>query len=178
MIISEILENPAAARDADGEWFEPFDGGAAAVGLRGGTVSDDGIDSFVTQDSLVIAAGAKPCSVGSATERPNGSVSTDYVHGSVMSLANGADELIHADPAEGLAGDAKGDGNQNFPDDEFVEIANVGAGSVDLSGMTLCQITTWRAQLPEGTSEVFERDGSKAPELAVNMRVPYAKMGN
>ena len=41
---------------------------------------------------------------------------------------------ILADPAADLAGDANGDGVRGTYDDEFVEIVNSSAGSIDLSG--------------------------------------------
>ena len=39
------------------------------------------------------------------------------------------------------------------------------------------QITTWRAQLLEGASEVFEKGAEKAPEPAVDVRALHAKIG-
>ena len=44
---------------------------------------------------------------------------------------------IHADPASGLSGDANGDGIRDFSNDEFVELVNVSAADVDISGWTL-----------------------------------------
>jgi transposase-like protein len=39
------------------------------------------------------------------------------------------------------------------------------------------QITTWRAQLLEGASEVFEKGAEKAPEPAVDVKALHAKIG-
>ncbi len=44
---------------------------------------------------------------------------------------------IQYDPASGLNGDANGDGTSNFSEDEFIEIVNTGAATVDISGFTL-----------------------------------------
>ena len=44
---------------------------------------------------------------------------------------------IHADPASDITGDANGDGTRDGADDEFVELYNIGAGSLDISGYTI-----------------------------------------
>jgi len=44
---------------------------------------------------------------------------------------------VLADPPMDLAGDANGDGVRSFADDEFVELVNVSAEPVDLSGYTI-----------------------------------------
>ncbi len=45
-------------------------------------------------------------------------------------------EILY-DPADGLAGDANGDGTRDGSQDEFVEIVNSGTGSVDLGGFAI-----------------------------------------
>jgi cardiolipin synthase A/B len=61
---------------------------------------------------------------------------------------------IHADPADGLAGDANGDGSRSSTDDEFVELVNVGSGQLDLSGWILSDTVSavnQRHVFPPGT---------------------------
>lgn len=55
------------------------------------------------------------------------------------------------DPANGLAGDANGDGVRDALQDEFVEFYNSSATAVDLSGYTLSDATQVRHTFPAGT---------------------------
>lgn len=61
---------------------------------------------------------------------------------------------IFADPAADLSGDANGDGTRDSTDDEFVELVNDGAVSVDLSG--------WRLSDGAGVKHTFS-DGAVVP---------------
>jgi len=58
---------------------------------------------------------------------------------------------IHADPASGDAGDANGDGDRDFSDDEFVEIVNRSGENVDISGWTLADGASVRHTFPADT---------------------------
>lgn len=59
---------------------------------------------------------------------------------------------IHADPASGEAGDANNDGVTDSGDDEFVEIVNAGASTIDISGYTLSDNTGVRFTFPASTT--------------------------
>lgn len=58
---------------------------------------------------------------------------------------------VLADPPMDLAGDANGDGVRSFSDDEFVELVNVSAEAVDLSGYTISDGVRVRFTFPAGT---------------------------
>jgi hypothetical protein len=57
-----------------------------------------------------------------------------------------------ADPPEGLAGDANGDGTRNSSQDEFVEIVNRTAEPIDLSGYSLSDSEQVRHVFAAGTT--------------------------
>ena len=57
IVITEVMQNPAVLSDADGEWFEVYNGGATPVDMNGWTVRDDGTDSFIIGASTVVPAG-------------------------------------------------------------------------------------------------------------------------
>jgi len=59
---------------------------------------------------------------------------------------------ILADPGSGLDGDANGDGTRDFADDEFVEIYNTSAESVDLSGYVIEDGSGDRHTFPDGST--------------------------
>lgn len=58
---------------------------------------------------------------------------------------------ILADPASGLAGDANGDGVRHTYQDEFIELFNPSANTVDLSFWTLSDSTAPRHVFADGT---------------------------
>ncbi len=55
-----------------------------------------------------------------------------------------------ADPPDGLAGDANGDGVRDATADEFVEIVNSGPAPVDISSFTIGDATQTRFTVPSG----------------------------
>jgi hypothetical protein len=59
---------------------------------------------------------------------------------------------VLADPPMDLAGDANGDGVRDFTDDEFVELVNVSAEAVDLTGFTISDGVRVRFTFPAGSS--------------------------
>jgi len=61
----------------------------------------------------------------------------------------GINEFL-ADPADGPAGDANGDGVTSSSQDEFIEIVNRASSAVDLSGFTLSDATQIRFTFPVG----------------------------
>ena len=56
-----------------------------------------------------------------------------------------------ANPAADLEGDANGDGLNSSVDDEFIEIVNYGAESIDISDWIIMDYTMTRFKFPQGT---------------------------
>ena len=59
VVINEIMNNPSAVSDSNGEWFEIFNPTAAAIDIDGWTIRDNGSDSFVIDNGgpLLVPAG-------------------------------------------------------------------------------------------------------------------------
>ncbi|WP_445749097.1 lamin tail domain-containing protein [Polaribacter sp.] len=55
------------------------------------------------------------------------------------------------DPADGIAGDANGDGTRDPNQDEFIEFFNSSATSIDLSGYSISDASQVRHTFPSGT---------------------------
>jgi hypothetical protein len=55
-----------------------------------------------------------------------------------------------ADPADGIAGDANGDGTRSASQDEFVELVNTGSSPLDVSGFTISDAAQVRFIFPQG----------------------------
>ena len=60
VVISEVMRNPAAVGDSNGEWFEVHNTTAAPVNLAGWTITDDASDRHVIKGSLVVPGGRLP----------------------------------------------------------------------------------------------------------------------
>ena len=56
-----------------------------------------------------------------------------------------------ADPPDGIAGDANGDGTRSISQDEFVELVNFGALPLNISGFTISDEDASRFTFPTGT---------------------------
>ncbi|MEN3335478.1 MAG: large repetitive protein [Blastocatellia bacterium] len=64
--------------------------------------------------------------------------------------AVGINEYL-ADPPDGLAGDANGDGARDSADDEFVEVVNRTSAPINIGGFTIHDATALRFTFPAGT---------------------------
>jgi len=118
IVINEIIQNPAAVDDTDGEWFELFNPTDSDVNINGWTIKDDGSDSHVIDNGgdLIITAGGYLVLGINGDQGTNGGVSVDYVY-SGYSLANGDDEvvLIYSDGASEVDR-VNYDNGSTFPD--------------------------------------------------------------
>ncbi|MDX1503851.1 MAG: lamin tail domain-containing protein, partial [Thermoanaerobaculia bacterium] len=124
IVINEILQNPAAVSDGDGEWFELYNAGGGAVDIDGWTVRDNDFDSHVIANGgpLVIPAGGFLVLGTEANPALNGGVAVDYEYSGIF-LANGADELVLLDGSSNEIDRVEWDGGPGFPDPNGASMA-------------------------------------------------------
>ncbi|MEM6559305.1 MAG: ExeM/NucH family extracellular endonuclease [Myxococcota bacterium] len=135
IVINEIMQNPAAVGDTEGEWFELYNAGDASVDLNGFVVRDDDSDAFVIDTPLVLAPGGFAVLGNNADIETNGGVRVDFSYGSSMFLANGADELVLVD-RDGLEADRVAwDGGSVFPDPTGASMALVDPNADNAIGL-------------------------------------------
>ena len=96
IVINEIMQNPNAVTDANGEWLELYNAGGSSVDIGGWTIRDDGSDSHVIAGSVVIPAGGYAVLGRVGDSGTNGGYTPDYVY-SGFTLANADDEVVLAD---------------------------------------------------------------------------------
>ena len=117
LVISEIMQNPSAVSDDNGEYFEIFNAGDSVVDISGFTISDNDFDSHVIDNGgpLLIAPGSYLVLGRNADTASNGGVMVDYQY-SGITLANGADEIVLTDTLGREVDRVEYDGGPAFPD--------------------------------------------------------------
>lgn len=99
LVITEIMNNPAAVSDADGEWFEVFNDAPYAIDLQGldinHTANNPGAVHTIAQ-SVVVPSGGYAVLAINSNAATNGGVVVDYQYSGV-SLNNTTDYLAIVD---------------------------------------------------------------------------------
>ncbi len=116
IVITEIMQNPNAVYDSDGEWFEIYNNSDHAIDLNGWIIKDYDTDSHTISQSVVIQPGEYLVLGRNADTATNGGVTVAYQY-SGINLANGADEIVLLLP-DGITeiDHVAYDGGPNWPD--------------------------------------------------------------
>lgn len=126
IIITEIMQNPTAAPDATGEYFELYNTTSNDIDIESWIIRDNGTESHVISTSVIVPAGGYILLARSATA--NGGLTPNYIYGTDITLGNSDDEVIIV-CGNTLIDAVEYDGGPNFPDP-------IGA-SMELSTSTL-----------------------------------------
>ncbi|MFP6685594.1 MAG: lamin tail domain-containing protein [Polyangiaceae bacterium] len=159
LVITELMNNPSAVTDANGEWFEIYNPGMMTVNMKGLVIrhqdpmKDPTAISSIASDVFVSAKSYVVLGLNGNTAT-NGGVTVHYVYASAVNLNNTADYLaiettdtppliIDATTYDQLSGlDPKGKSRNlnplfltamdNNDDTHFCEATSVIVGSTDL----------------------------------------------
>lgn len=117
VVINEIMQNPSAVSDGNGEWFELYNPTGSGIDIEGWTVQDNDFDSFVIVSGgpLVVPSEGYLVLGNNANSGANGGVTVDYQY-SGMFLGNSADEIVLLDGAMVEVDRVEYDGGPDFPD--------------------------------------------------------------
>ncbi|MCK4588927.1 MAG: lamin tail domain-containing protein [Nanoarchaeota archaeon] len=114
IIINEIMQNPNAVTDANGEYFELYNDGAIAFDINGWEIKDEGSDSHtINQASLIISPSGFLVLCRNNNISENGNFTCDYQY-SGFNLVNGADKVILVIGSQEIDR-VEYDGGPNFP---------------------------------------------------------------
>ena len=94
IVINEILQDPAAVSNGNGEWFEVYNTTGNALDLNGCVISDLGTDSHTIISSVVVPAYGYAVLGRNGNSGTNGNYVPNYVYGTSITLANTDDEII------------------------------------------------------------------------------------
>jgi len=125
VVINEIMQNPSAVADANGEWFELFNAGSSGVDINGWTIQDNGFDTHLINNGgpLVIPAGGYLVLGNNADSGTNGGVTVDYSYGSSWYLGNSGDEIVLLNGTLNEVDRVEYDGGATFPDPSGASMA-------------------------------------------------------
>ncbi|MBS1262253.1 MAG: hypothetical protein MAG453_01596 [Calditrichaeota bacterium] len=115
IIVNEIMQNPSAVSDSDGEWFEIYNSSDMEMNLNGWMFADAGGDTFVVATDLWVGGGAYLVFGNNADANTNGGVTVDYEYANWY-LSNSTDEVIVFDASGALVDEAWYDGGAEWPD--------------------------------------------------------------
>ena len=116
IVITEIMQNPDAVSDTDGEWFEIYNASSHEIDLNGWIIKDQDSDSHTISQSVVIQPGEYLVLGRNANSASNGGVDVAYQYSSFY-LANSADEIWLLLPDGSTVIDrVEYDGGPNWPD--------------------------------------------------------------
>ena len=95
LVINEILADPSAVLDADGEWFEVHNPGAAPVDVQGWTIASNNDAPHTIASSVVIPAGGYAVFGRNDDPGSNGGVTLAYSYATAttLNLSNTSDYL-------------------------------------------------------------------------------------
>ena len=91
LIINEVMPNPAAVSDSNGEWFEVYNPTLAAIEMQGLELLDNFGSHFIGSSVIVPAQGYAVLG-RNADDSLNGGVIVDYQYSGLF-LANSGDEV-------------------------------------------------------------------------------------
>ena len=143
LVINEIMQNPDAVSDGDGEWFEIFNPDGVAVDIDGWTMKDDGSDSHVINNGgpLMVPAGGYLVLGNNSDAGTNGGVTVNYQYPSFF-LSNSADELVLVDLLAAEIDRVNWDGGPTFPDPTGASMSLLVPASDNNVGSNWCTSTT------------------------------------
>ena len=167
IIITEIMNNPAIADDAVGEWVEVMNTTGESIDLEGFTLSDNGNDTHVIASSVVVAPGGFAILAASADLGLDGVVTADYVFEGIA-FGNGSDAvMVWKDDV--VIDEVAYDNGETFPDMSGVAM-NLSPGAYDAAsnddGANWCAATSILALAGEITDYGTPGSENTACEVA------------
>jgi len=149
LVINEIIQNPDAVFDSNGEWFEIYNNTADPIDLQGLVITDDGSDSHTIGSSVIVASEGYAVLGNNADITTNGGVSVDYEYSGVF-LGNSDDEVVIVDGGTEVDR-VNYDNGATFPDPTGASMALIGTFLDNNQGVNWCESTTTYGAGDSGT---------------------------
>ena len=176
IIITEIMQNPDAVLDDNGEYFEIYNTTGNPIDIDGWEIADDGSDSHIISNGgpLNVPAGGYLVLSNNMDNLTNGGITVDYEYTS-YTLSNSDDEVVlNCDPTGSTVevDRVDYDGGTNFPDPSGASM-NLDPGSFNSSdndtGANWCVSTSMISGGDLGTPGTMnDACGASLPSISIN----------
>jgi cysteine-rich repeat protein len=140
LIVSEIMQNPAAVEDGVGEWFELTNPTAETFNLSGLILRDEGADWHEIDEAVLVLPGEHVVLGVNGDVSTNGGVEVDHVY-SDFALFNGSDQVILEGPG-GIVDLVSYDNGATFPDPNGAAMMTSATAAGNDDGGAWCVATT------------------------------------
>ncbi len=153
LVITEIMNNPSAVYDSDGEWYEVYNNGPDPVDMSGWLMTDS-VDNYhtIVVDSLIVPAYGFAVLGNNADDVTNGGYTCDYEYPGNFYLGNGSDKLILVLPGGSIEIDrVEWDNGATFPDPNGASMVYTGLKSEDNNDGSLWATSVLREDTYTGT---------------------------
>ena len=178
IVVNEIMQNPRAVGDSNGEWFELFNTTTEDIDIDLWTVADNDRDSFAINNGgpLVVPAGGFLLFSNNADMNTNGGLQVDYEY-SGMFLSNGADELVLFDNGLTEVDRVEWDGGSTYPDPTGASMALIDTSSDNNVGSNWCEAASTYGDGDAGTPGLVNDCGFRLVVNEVDYDQPGADTG-
>ena len=132
LMVVEIMQNPDAVGDSEGEWFEVYNATDAAIDLDGWQFLGGGENiEFIIDESIVIPADSFAVLCKMTDDTMNGGFTCDYAFGDDYGLSNGDDQIILRSPSGNEIDRVAWDNGDTFPDPTGASMVYTGTAEED-----------------------------------------------
>ena len=169
LVINEILQNPSAVSDTNGEWFEVFNPTGSAIDIDGWTIRDNGTNIHLINNGgpLIILPGGFLVLGRNADPGVNGGVIVDYQYADFF-LGNSDDEVILLDESLTEIDRVEYDGGPNFPDPNGASMALIDPALDNNVGANWCTSSTPFGDGDKGTPGSLNDCGAEPLEAFIH----------
>ena len=141
IVITEIMQNPNAVFDSDGEYFELYNAETTSVNLNGWTISDNDGDSHSIVGDLIIPGEDFVVLGRNNDSNTNGGVLVDYEYAG-FDLSNSSDEIILTDTNTNEVDRVAYDGGINWPAPNGAAMVYIGSTTENTNMFNLWRTAT------------------------------------
>ncbi|WP_178986419.1 lamin tail domain-containing protein [Winogradskyella helgolandensis] len=166
VIITEVMQNPSAVADVDGEFFEIYNNEAFPINLNGWTISDGNSDSHTITTDVIVESDSFIVLGNNSNTVTNGGVTLDYQYANI-DLDNGADALILTDGNTTEIDRVEYDGGIIWPNPDGAAMIYVGSNIENNNDGSLWEAAT----TSESITTDFGSPGSNGEDQIVDWLV-------
>jgi len=153
IVINELMINPGAVGDSEGEWIELYNTSDSAVDLDGWALTGIEADAVTAiLIGVVVEPGGYAVLCNNSDSATNGGVACDFQYDPAYQLSNSGDSVVLKSPANETHDEVNFDGGPNFPNPTGASISLVNPqNDNDVGGSWKTSLATVEGLTDKGT---------------------------